>query len=122
MVVPFVPTKRPFNRERAVEDAPPFSEARRETDRVVKLAAAGVTPPITELLTVPPEIVRLSSIFASVIDVPFHTPVVIVPTEARLDRVVIVVVAIQVGTPPERERMSPFVPAVVVAKLPARFP
>ena len=54
--------------------------------------------------------------------VPFHTPVVIVPIEAKLDSVVIVVVAIHVGTPPDRASMLPSVPAVVVASLVVPLP
>ena len=38
------------------------------------------------------------------------------PTEVSEEREVMVEVAIQVGTPPERERMLPLVPAVVVER------
>ena len=52
---------------------------------VVNVPAAGVEPPITELFTVPPLIVKSLSTFASTIAVPDQTPEVIVPTVASED-------------------------------------
>ena len=46
----------------------------------VPVIAAGVVPPITELSTVPPLIVRSSATYASATAVPCHVPEVIVPT------------------------------------------
>ena len=48
---------------------------------MVKVAEEGVVAPIGVLLIVPPEIVRLSAIYASAIAVPCQVPEVIVPEE-----------------------------------------
>ena len=63
----------------------PPTEALPVVSIVVKSAAAGVVPPMTELSIVPPEIVKSFATYASAIAVPCHVPLAMVPTVTRLE-------------------------------------